>query len=305
MFGCDAPRDNPLDPNNPDNGFTSINGTVRTVSVPNQPISNVSVFWGNENILVKTNSDGSFRLEDLMEKDGYLYFEKNGYSPDSTFIEWNGRKNVTVIKQLNSIPQLVEGSMISSVENRFPDVQSYKLIVETLITDDENDVDSVYLFNQELNVNAGLQNISITRFQNEFTPTQLNILSIDEVIGKEFSIIAKDANGKTFNIAQLTVTRIIKELVETISPANNEVVSDSLTLNWRRFTPGYSFSYSLSIFTNTVDPDLVWQISDVSSEEIFYEVSDTLEPGDYFWVIWVIDDFGNQARSRPASFIIQ
>ena len=303
--GCDAPRDNPLDPNNPDNVFTSLSGTVLTVSVPNEPISSVNVFWSNENILVKTGANGRFQIDDLFAEDGYLYFEKEGYSRDSLFINWNGRRNVEISEQLNSIPNLINGSITSSVENRFPDVQAYKLIVDTQITDDENDVDSVFIYNEELGVNSSLPNVSVTRFQNEFTPAELNILSVDEVIGKEFSIIAKDANGKSFDIARLTVKRIIKELVETISPANNELVSDSLALNWRRFTPGYTFSYMLRIFTNTVDPDLVWEANNISSEEIFYEVTQDIDPGEYFWVVWVIDEFGNRARSRPASFIIQ
>lgn len=305
VFGCEAPRENPLDPENPNNSFTSITGTVRTVKVPNEPINAVTVYWPNANIVVETNSSGNFSIEDLRPLDGFLYFEKEGYSMDSVFIYWASRKNVTVLQQLNSTPKLINGNITSSVENRFPAVQVYRLIVDAQIIDDENDIDSVFIKNDDLGFIGNLSNVSVTVFHNTFTPAQMNIISVDDVIGKVFDIIAKDANGKTFSIANLTVKRIIKESVETITPANNEIVSDSLTLNWRRFTPGYSFTYSLSIFTNTVDPELVWEVNNISSNEILFVVPEILTPGEYFWVVWVIDEFGNKARSRPASFIIQ
>lgn len=305
FFSCDAPRENPLDPENPDNIFSSITGVVRTVKVPNEPLSGVSVFWSEAGIVAQTNANGNFTIEDLKPSNGYLYFEKSGYDTDSVFVNWNGRKTVNVTQQLNSIPKLVSGNLTSSVENRFPETQVYRVNIDAQITDEENDVDSVFITNEELQFIGSLNNVSVTRFEQEFTPVQMNLTAVDDVIGKEFSVIAKDANGKTFNIAQLTVKRIIKDLVETISPANNETVTDSLILNWRRFTPGYSFSYSISIFTNTVDPDLVWSIENVSSEEIFYNVVDNIDAGEYFWVVWVIDEFGNKARSRPASFILE
>ena len=305
LFSCDAPRENPLDPENPDNIFTSLSGIVRTVKVPNEPLPEVNVFWSGAGVVAQTNSSGTFSIDDLKPEDGYLYFEKDGYGSDSLFIDWNGRKTVSVVQQLNSIPKLVSGNLTSSVENRFPETQVYRINVDAQITDEENDVDSVFIVNDDLQFIGSLNNVSVTLFQQEFTPTQMNLSSVDDVIGKEFSVIAKDANDKSFNIAQLTIKRIIKDLVETISPANNETVVDSLTLNWKRFTPGYSFSYSLSIFTNTVDPDLVWSISDVSSDDIFYEVTDNIDAGEYFWVVWVIDEFGNKARSRPASFILE
>lgn len=305
FFSCDAPRENPLDPDNPDNIFGSLTGVVRTIKVPNEPLSGVNVFWSEANIIVQTNADGTFTIEDLKPTDGFLFFEKNGYSRDSLQVNWSGRKTVNVVQQLNSIPKLVDGSLTSSVENRFPETQVYKLNIDAQIIDEENDVDSVFIMNDELQFTGNLNNVSSTQFQQEFTPAQMKLSSVDDIIGKEFYVIAKDANGKTFNIAQLSVKRIIKELVETIFPSNNETVSDSLILNWKRFTPGYSFTYSLSIFTNTVGPDLVWSTSDISSDEIFYEVADNINPGEYFWVVSVIDEFGNRARSRPASFIFE
>jgi len=302
---CDAPRENPLDPENPDNPFTSISGIVRTVSFPNQPIANVNVFWDKANVLVKTNFSGSFIIKDVKPEEGYLYFEKQGYSPDSTKITWNDRKNISITQQLNSIPKMIDGSIISSVANRYGNIQVYKVTVNVEIVDDENDVDSVFIKNNDLEIEKVLDNTSVTVFENEFSPSELNLSSIDDVIGREFEIVAKESNGKEFNIAQLTVKRIIKESIETLSPLNNEVIQDTLTLNWRRFTPGYPFHYFLQIYTNTVEPDLVWEKNNISSDKILFDVSNPPSPGNYFWVVWAIDEFGNRARSLPATFTIE
>ena len=65
FYSCDAPRLNPLDPNNPDyispvidtviiEPTYSLVGNVKTLAAPSSPILGVDVYWPNENKLVKT-----------------------------------------------------------------------------------------------------------------------------------------------------------------------------------------------------------------------------------------------------------
>lgn len=306
FFSCEAPRENPLDPENPDNNFSTISGVVRTVKVPNQPIEGVQVFWEKEKILVQTDADGTFRIEGISPESGMLFFEKEGYSRDSLEVIWNDTRFVTITKQLNSTPKFLTGSMISIVENRFDDIQVYSILVRTFITDDEGDVDSVFIQNSQIDVNTPLSNVTPVFFQHEFQIDQLNLTSIDDAIGREFDVVAKDALGKEFVINQISVKRIIKDNIVNNTPSNNEIIpSDSLEFNWTRFTPGYSFNYWLQIYTNTVDPDLVWERNNISSDDIMLDIESTLSPGDYFWVLWVVDNFGNRARSRPLTFRIR
>ena len=78
----------------------------------------------------------------------------------------------------------------------------------------------------------------------------------------------------------------------------------SLLLEWRRFTPGFDFTYLLQIYTDELDEVLVWQ-TETDSEKIEFLSDANLSPGDYFWVIWAIDEFENRTRSKQASFIIK
>lgn len=305
FFGCNAPRENPLDPENPSNNFATLTGTVRATSFPNRPLQGTNVFWSKQNILVKTNLSGNFTISDIRPEDGFLYFEKEGYSSDSFYVDWKGQTSANVVQYLNSIPKLADGSIISSVENKSSSIQNYKVIVNVRITDDENDVDSVFIFNEELNIRRLLNNISVTVYQNDFTPSQLNLSSIGAIIGKEFSILAKDASNKEFNIAELTVKRVIRDPIDPISPLNSEIVGDTVNFVWTRFTPGYPFHYMLQIYYDTVEPELVVEIDNISSEDISYELIGQLNPDNYFWVLWVIDEFGDRARSSPRKFIVE
>ena len=95
IYSCDAPRLNPLDPQNPDfieppiidTTKYSIEGNIITLTAPQQPIPNVSIFWPNDNLIIWSNQSGDFILYDLEPRDGWLYFESSGYFKDSTYVE--------------------------------------------------------------------------------------------------------------------------------------------------------------------------------------------------------------------------
>ena len=48
----------------------------------------------------------------------------------------------------------------------------------------------------------------------------------------------------------------------------------------------------------------VWE-EEVDSDNIEFLTNANLVPGDYFWVIWAIDEFENRTRSKQSSFLIQ
>jgi hypothetical protein len=61
----------------------------------------------------------------------------------------------------------------------------------------------------------------------------------------------------------------------------------------------------LEIYTNEVAPVLIWQEKNIPKDKTAHTVDDVLPAGNYFWVIWAIDTFGNRSRSKPATFIVQ
>ena len=306
LFSCDAPRLNPLDPQNPDYQFAALDGFVKTVTGPPQPIAGVSVFWKSQNILLTTDANGYFKLDNLPKQDGWLYFQKDGFSSDSTLVQWNNQKTFHVDMFLHSIPRLDSLAIYTSVENRYPDVQKYKLTIQAGITDTEGNVDSVFVVANQLHFNRQLNyNPSSRSYQNDFSQTDLGLQSMDEGIGKIFNIIVKDKQKRIFNIGSSTIKRIIKQEVLPETPSNKQTVGSTPTLRWTRFLPGFNFRYMVQIYTDEVSPVLVWQKDNISKDDIQVISGATLPAGDYFWVIWSIDDFQDRCRSKPASFVVQ
>ncbi|MBM4166992.1 MAG: carboxypeptidase-like regulatory domain-containing protein [Ignavibacteria bacterium] len=306
-YGCNAPHNNPLDPGNPENKLFQIQGTVQTNTNPPTPIAGASVYWKNTNVFMYSSAFGKFTFEHLEPKNGWLYFEKNGYTQDSFFVQWNGSKKIGVIKNLNALPKLDSVIMYSVVKNRGIDTKEYQLIVEADISDDNN-IDSVFLVNEELEIRKQLSKISLAHFSGTFSDFDLNLNSFDVIIGRNFLLVAKEIGGTAFVVGSANVKRIIKEEIEILSPKNSEVVTVTPTLRWKRFTPGFAFSYTIEIYTDEIEPIMKWSKTNISGDSIFFNIEtslDTSATNEFFWVIWGIDEFKNKTRSKPASFIVQ
>lgn len=305
LVGCEAPHKNPLDPISPDYIVAKLSGVVRTVSFPNDPLSDVEIFWKNDNTLLKTDQNGTFSLQSLERKDGWLYFYKQGYADDSLFIEWDGNPSVSFQYFLNANPVLDSIMLFTEVINNFPDDQIFYLGVNVKVHDDEDELDTVFIRNEYSGFRSSLVYNPATKFyESIFSTHKLNVLSLEELMGKPFDIIVKDTRGNEFVVGQKNISRIIKQLINYRSPSNNNEVKTPITLNWERFIPGFQFSYYLQIYNIISAPERVWEASGISSEEIFYTVGDDFPAGDYYWVVWCIDEYGNKCRSKRASFQI-
>ena len=309
LTNCSAPRTNPLDPENPDNKIATIDGFIRTVKVPQNPIDDVKVFCVNEGLVTKSNKDGYFSFSNIDRQDGWIVVEKENYSTDSLFVKFESQQKISTDFFLNSIPKISDLKFYSVTVNTFrspPNNQTYSLEIRANIVDDENDIDSVFIQLPELGTNKKLlYNASTKYYLNSISLDDLKLISIDAVIGKDFSINVFDSSEKEFLISYTNIKRIIKQGIETTSPSGRDTVfSKNPILKWKRFTPGFDYKYLLQIFTDETPANLVWE-KEISSTEIENLTNSNLSSGDYFWVIWAIDEFENRTRSKPASFIIK
>lgn len=308
LINCNAPHNNPLDPENPINNYAVIEGFVFSDGKSPVPLVNSSVFWKNENLSVFTNTDGYFNIKNVLLKDGWLYFDKLGFSRDSIFISWNDQKSYSVKKNLNELPQIDSVYFYSIVKFKYS-VEEYQLNFEINISDSDNDIDSVFIQNNALSIYKKLDKLSSTFFKGSFTDLDLKLPLIDEVIGKDFDVIVKNSNNKIFNIGFSNIKRILNQEVEFIEPKNQDTLKTKTPLlRWKRFQPGFTFNYMIEIFTDEPDPKLVYSKDNISSEDIDFLIPTPIDNTinkKFFWVIWAIDEYKNRCRSKPASFIIE
>jgi hypothetical protein len=311
ILSCDAPRENPLDPQNPDRPFVEISGKVLTESLPNSPIPDAEVYWENEGVVKHTGQKGEFQFSDLEKQNGWLTVEKQGYSKDSMFIDWNKDNTQNLQILLNSLPTADSINFYSIVQNKHaPGPQSEQLfhfVIEADVSDREGDVDSVFLRNNSLETSFNLTYNPASKFyEKTFTNYDISLDKdeVDEIVGKEFNLIVKTNAGGEIKIAEADITRLIKEEIEYISPANNELVEVPFEILWQRFKPGFSFEYLVQIYTNEISEEVIWE-QRISSDSISVNMSENLASGDYYWVIWSIDEYLNRTRSKPATFTIE
>lgn len=308
IISCDAPRENPLDPNGDNYKFYSIQGYVKTQTGPPQPIENAIVTWGADAKITYTNTEGYFRIDNVNPVNDYLIVEKSGFLKDSNYINWD-RRNISVEYFLNSIPELTEFNIYSEYENNYTLNPRTRIFFEAVVNDREGDLDSLYIANEDLKIKKLLERKTFSLFDASFSQVSLGINSLEELIGKEFHLIALDKSGKEYSIGNSNLKRVIRQEIEFISPATLlDTVSTQPNLRWRRFQPGFKFEYTVRVFENLTPPELRWERSGISSDSISVKVNVPLQPNTtqgYYWVVWCVDEFNNKGSSKPASFRVK
>lgn len=302
ILSCEAPRLNPLDPQNPGYQLGQLEGTV---SGPhNQKLTGVSVYWKNQNIYVQTDVNSNFSINRLSLQNGMLYFTKAGYSNDSLFINWGNKKDYQVSEVMNSIPNLDSLVVYSIVENYYPDGQKFSLTVQAAVSDPENDIDSVFVRCVPMNIYNNLVYNPSSRFY-EFTLSNISLDFLEQTIGRNFEIIVKDFSGRSFTVGYSLIRRIIKDEVSFISPANGITTGSKPAFVWSRFKPGYNFTFMIEVYTNNNPAEFIYSKDNISPDSVSFTMTNTLSTGSYYWVIWCIDEFKNRSRSKPATFVVQ
>ena len=174
IASCDALHDNPLDPDNPDNKMFCIEGYVVTVKYSPLPIDKVRVFWGNENVEVLTNSLGYFKINCDNTKDGWLCFEKQGFTKDSVYVEWKGKKKNQISERMNAAPTL-DSIRIYSIAPNVSGAPEYQLVFEINAYDADNDIDSIIAVCPELQIHIQIPKISARYFEGKFSDYDLDL----------------------------------------------------------------------------------------------------------------------------------
>ncbi len=134
---------------------------------------------------------------------------------------------------------------------------------------------------------------------------ELQISETEAIIGHPFEISVKDIFNRKSIIGAGDVQRVMREEVIFISPSGNETTPAQPVLNWQEYQAGFIFTLQLQVFKADIIPELVWEKIQLAAETVTCTVDQVLPAGEYFWVIWAVDEFGNRTRSKPASFKVE
>ncbi|MBE2279387.1 MAG: carboxypeptidase regulatory-like domain-containing protein [Ignavibacteriaceae bacterium] len=307
-YGCDAPRNNILDPAAGVQDIPAVSGRVFKLNPARDPVPGVLIKNKSGTLSTLSSTDGSFSITVLNERPSILYLEKPGFHPDSVLIDWGNSKNVNFEVSLNSIPEAFNTRFFSSVTNRFPDLVSYRFSFETEILDIEGDLDSIVVYSDEFDFNRRLEFNPGTR-KYEISFGLFDIAGIDNpaaIIAKDFFLISYENTGKATITGVSSIKRIITTEPRLVSPANAIETPSQPEFVWLNYDPGFNPEYSIGIFTDDIQPEPVlnFQIPKGTTTSSF-KLNSNLPPGSYFWVLFCKDEFNNSVRSKPASFRVR
>jgi hypothetical protein len=302
---CEAPRDNPLDPDSDE--FSFIEGSVQSFSIPYTPLRDVTVYWPPSGTMVRTDSQGVFRISNAKISDGYLIFQKSGYRTDSVFLQWFSGRKISLQHNLNKIPVMDSSFIFTSVLNHADDSRTFEVLSRAKISDDDKDIDSVFLESIPLKVKKYMTyDLNSKYYETSLASDEIPVNDIEETIGKEFSFSARDIFSYLYPLGKNYVSRVIRTGATIVSPESNSVVDSLPLLTWKRYQPGYTHTYTVELYkSDPVNPQLISRVTDLPMSNSSFKVTTRLNPGNYFWVIWTIDSFRNSSRSKPAPFIVR
>jgi hypothetical protein len=307
FLSCDAPHNNPNDPSNPDKPLKTISGSIKALNLPNNPITNAAVYFEAENKLTYSDNSGNFNLDNLIGIDGSLIVSKDGFWSDTTKVVWGESKTLNFHVFLNQNPSLNTFQTYSVVTNISPSTQTQQVVIKADIFDAEKDIDTVYVWNDYLKKKQMLRyNMETGWYEIQLKTSDFKIKAVDVLVGRDFQLMVVDKFRHTFELGKSDIKRVIYDYVQVDSPVNSDTVKATPELKWQKFMPPFHCHYSVEIYAvNDIPPDKVWEQDSIPQEITSLKVDQALPSGDYFWVIWCIDDFFNRARSRTASFKVE
>ncbi len=285
-----------------------LSGRVETASYPRAWMDSVKVTWQPGQQYVLTDETGSFHIEQPVQVDGLLTFEKTGYRTSELFIKWPPQNEIEIA--LNANPTLNYFTLNTIVTNFYePRQPIHELVARARLDDAEDDIAGVYIECSALNIKKNLSyNILDKVFERSFSERDLALgadFDMRQVVGHDFDLVVVEESGYDYVIAKTNLARIIGDVIEIEAPKNGEDVGKKFMLKWKNPQPGFNFTYHAKIYTDDdFTPELVWQQENISAdvESVFVDLDTETA---YSWEIWCVDTFNNRARSRPVSFNVK
>ncbi|MBL7074556.1 carboxypeptidase regulatory-like domain-containing protein [candidate division KSB1 bacterium] len=311
VVGCsDMAHDNPLDPDSPDySGLGSVYGKVLSYSVPHTPIPEVVVTLSPSLKVGVTDEDGEYRIDDVPVGSYWVLASRTGYCPDSLQITVSAGKTTQDTFYLDALPVFLETGVASIHISTWISLDDiYEAEFQARVTDPDgvNDIDSVFVRVDGIGLEVPLGMNMDGYFQTTLNAQDLPHRSLEDLLGQPVIFLARDQVGHYTLSDPMYLVRIIEETPRTISP-NQDTVGTQPLLVWEPLYLPYDFSYTVEVYQDIGLGYLwVWGTDNIPSSVDTIRVTQSLQSGFFhYWVVWVVDGFGDRSRSKEAAFNVE
>lgn len=303
----DVSRDNPLDPFNGTTGL-QITGQVLTFYHPRNPIPQASILVKPGNLIMISDEEGFFSFNNLVPGTYTLICQAEGYHLDSAKITIQSSSDHTFL--LDGLPQFEQISIRAHHRSRwFPLEEIYFIEFETVVSDPDGigDILSVICeipsmsFSDTLHADTESGKFSSTLFDSD-----LPVASVHQLIGRQIYFIVGDDFGTKTSSDMQFLTRIIEQTPKLIAPLDLQFIqSPTIDFQWERISVPYPATLKIEIFQISLGIAFkADEIINIPINTTNYTFSHGLNPGDYYWSINIVDEFGNSSSSREGTFRI-
>ena len=317
--GClgDAPHDNPFDPNS--DRFVregAITGRVTDRADAPLPDADVRLISGSSatqpDLLIRTTTQGEYTFSDVLEGSGYrILVHKDGYVEgmlEALDVQAGVEKELPTLR-LNALPAITSATFRTIHISRFwPTNDLFFLEVNATIADADGLLDIAEVWfeipSQGFRATLDPQGLSGGQFGTMIRADLLPTPSLQRLLGETLRVSARDREGSIVTNDAGQLVRVVENTPNTLNPFANALLETNRPMfTWEPFPLLFDFTYRIDVFRAEGNLTvLVRQSDDIASGQTSWQLDSPLQTGPYIWTVTVIDDFGNQSRSKPADF---
>ncbi len=307
--GCDAPRDNPFDPDAGNYLNTSTTRIyVRRLPVPNSPVRDALVHVLNLNTFAYTDASGMVEFQHEPVDSINIHVSAGGFFADSVTVETSASHEYQLL--LNARPEISDIHFYSVFENWNND--KTHLAIDAILEDidGQSDIIDTRLTLPDLNFQKPLVLIG-NRLMIDPDPAK-NVLYIEDIstgLAPEnlnemyFYVSVVNFNQDSARFGPYRIIRTIQETVTTLRPKPSVTESDSIVFSWEPLSFPYFHEYRI-ILQNGIG-NLNWTYTGIPAGQNRYTLKNPpagLQEGVNFWYLQIIDAHGNTCESNIIPF---
>jgi len=317
--GClgDLPRDNPLDPRSDRyEPQGRLEGVVTRLYPPYPPLAGVAVrllpaadsLQGGR--LAYTGSNGRFAFDELPSGDYRLVAQATGFRAlqDTLAVSIAAGQTQSVTVRMNALPRFTDYTAVTvHISRWWPATDLYRLEVEATVTDpdDVRDVVRVWLKIPALGFADTLEAAQPAgRFFKALLQQELPGGSLHNLLGYALYLGARDRTGDTVYTPAFQLARVIEAVPVALDPRGLAAVDTTRpVLRWEPMNLPFAFTYRIDLVRREADLDIpILTLEGLASTRDSIRVPQPLTSGVYYWMVSVVDIFGNRSRSKEAGF---
>jgi hypothetical protein len=316
IWGCNAPRNNPYDPQSsnylgPEANPGSISGRVSKLFSPSLGISGALIRSLPDSlgftIAATSNSLGFYSISDISPGQYQLVCSLIGYLNDTLSVQVNSGTTSESNIHLDALP-VIQSFQITSQYIFYgptPPTLERAILARVTLTDADgfSDINHLNLFlNGFIDTTfVGLDSVigALSYHSIRLPQTVFPGDTIGQVlVGDQFTCTAWDDAGGNANVSA-SIAHILPVIPEQ-NVTQTIFFGPPIVLSWQPYDFNFPFVYNVQITRILPLPQVIaWTQEGISSESL--SVSPTLPDATYTWILQVEDDFGNMSQSAPST----